>query len=360
MSTSLRAFKGITLFSLLPLVAACTEATSYPEKLERPVQVQRVTFQSEDASREFVGVVRARYETDLGFRILGKITTRIVNVGDRVRTGDVMARLDPEDLKLQVASAEAELAAARASLVQTTSDEQRYSTLRARGYATVADAERKQAAKEEAEGRLERAQRALDLARNKLGYAELRADADGIITATLAEPGQVIAVGQTVVRLARCGEMEAVVALPETWLGEAREARATVKLWAGPERRFAARLRELSPQADPMTRTYAARFTIEHPDSSVALGMTATVTLTQVADASLAKLPLAAILNRGTGPSVFVVDKSNELELRPVTVASFTADAALVISDLKEGERIVTLGVQKLEPGQKVRAVEPN
>ena len=150
MSTSLRAFKGITLFSLLPLVAACTEATSYPEKLERPVQVQRVTFQSEDASREFVGVVRARYETDLGFRILGKITTRIVNVGDRVRTGDVIARLDPEDLKLQVASAEAELAAARSSLVQTTSDEQRYSTLRARGYATVADAERKQAAKEEA------------------------------------------------------------------------------------------------------------------------------------------------------------------------------------------------------------------
>src|SRR6516165_4331387 len=130
MSTSLRTFKGITLFSLLPLVAACTEATSYPEKLERPVQVQRVTFQSEDASREFVGVVRARYETDLGFRILGKITTRIVNVGDRVRTGDVIARLDPEDLKLQAASAEAELAAARSSLVQTTSDEQRYSTLR--------------------------------------------------------------------------------------------------------------------------------------------------------------------------------------------------------------------------------------
>src|SRR5690349_5755500 len=126
MSTSLRAIKAITLISMLPLLAACTEAAPSPQKIERPVQVQRVTFQAEEESREFVGVVRARYETDLGFRVAGKITTRVVNVGDRVRTGDVIARLDPEDLKLQVASAEAELAAARSSLAQTTSDEQRY------------------------------------------------------------------------------------------------------------------------------------------------------------------------------------------------------------------------------------------
>ena len=144
---------------------------------------------------------------------------------------------------------------------------------------SVADFDRKKAANDEAEGRLERAKRALDLARNQLAYAELKADADGVITATLAEPGQVVAIGQAVARLAHRGEKEAVVALPETWLGEARKSKATVRLWSDRDRSFAAQLRELSPQADPATRTYAARFTIADADDTVAFGMTATVTL---------------------------------------------------------------------------------
>jgi RND family efflux transporter MFP subunit len=152
--------------------------------------------------------------------------------------------------------------------------------------------------------------------------------------------------------------MEAVVALPETGLAEARSSRATVKLWAGPQQQYTARLRELSPQADQQTRTYAARFTIENPDDAVALGMTTTVTLSHAAEGPAAKLPLAAILNRGTGPAVYVVEKSGTLELRPVTVASFTGETALVTSGLSDGEHVVTLGVQKLQAGQKVRAIE--
>src|ERR1700730_11784326 len=330
MPAAIASFVPLSLIALLPALAACGEAVSSGSKPPRAVQVERVAFQSENASRDFVGVVRARYETDLGFRVAGKITARIVNAGDRIRIGDVIARLDPEDLKLQVASAEAELAAARSSLAQTASDEQRYATLKARGYATIADYERKQAAKDEAEGGLHRATPALELARNQVAYAELKADADGVITATLAEPGQVVAIGQAVARLAQRGEMEAVVALPETWLGEARATQASVRLWSGPQRRFAAHLRELSPQADPQTRTYAARFTIENPDETVALGMTATVTLARDGDAAVAKLPLSAVLNRGAGPSVYVIDKAGALELRPVTVASFTADSALL------------------------------
>ena len=120
----------------------------------------------------------------------------------------------------------------------------------------------------------------------------------------------------------------------------------------------AAHLRELSPQADPQTRTYAARFTIENPDETVALGMTATVTLAHDGDAAVAKLPLSAVLNRGTGPSVYVIDKAGALELRPVTVASFTADAALLSAGVNTGERVVTLGVQKLEAGEKVRTID--
>src|SRR5207237_4419118 len=128
------------------------------------------------------------------------------------------------------------------------------------------------------------AQRALDLARNQLTYADLKADADGVITATLAEPGQVVAVGQAVARLAHRGEKEALIALPETWLTEARKSKAIVRLWADRDRSFEARLRELSPQADGATRTYAARFTIENAADAVAYGMTATVTLTAAVD----------------------------------------------------------------------------
>jgi RND family efflux transporter MFP subunit len=240
----------------------------------------------------------------------------------------------------------------------SSADELRFASLKARGYAAIADYERKKAVKDEAEGRFERAQRSLDLSRNQLADAELKADADGVITATLAEPGQVVAVGQPVARLAHRGDMEAVVALPETSLIETRASHARVRLWSGPERQFEAKLRELAPQADAATRTYAARFTIEHPDDTVALGMTATVTLSHVTDVPVAKVPLAAILNRGTGPKVYVVDNSGGLELRPVMIASFSEEAALVTAGVRDGDRIVTLGVQKLDLGQKVRAVE--
>ena len=357
-SPVLRSVRALAALAALLILAGCEANTAPGPESERPVQIQRVSFETADSARDFVGVVRARYETDLGFRVAGKIVTRIVNVGDRIAVGDVVARLDPEDLKLQVQSADAELTAAASNLAQAAADFERYSKLKANGWASVADFDRKKAASDEAQGRLDRARRALDLARNQLTYADLKADADGLITATLAEPGQVVAIGQAVARLAHRGEKEAVVALPETWLAEARKSKAIVRLWADRDRSFEARLRELSPQADAATRTYAARFTIENADDAVAFGMTATVTLTQAADAKVAKLPLSAILNRGTGPSVYVVDTSGTLRLRPVTVASFAEDAALVTRGIADGDEVVTLGVQKLEAGLKVRTVE--
>ena len=339
------------------LLAGCDAYTAPAPRAERPVQVQRVAFVETESSDEVVGVVRARYETDLGFRVAGKIVSRPVNVGDRIKAGDVVARLDPEDLRLQLQSAEAEIAAATSSLGQTSADLERYASLKTRGWASVADFDRKKAATDEAQGRLDRARRALDLARNQLAYADLRADAEGVITATLAEPGQVVAIGQPVARLAHAGDKEAAVALPETWLATARGSRATVRLWADRDRVLSARLRELSPQADPTSRTFAARFTIDDADDAVALGMTATVRLARTGDLRIARLPLAAVLNRGSGPSVFLVDASGTLVARAVTIASFTEDAALVAAGIGDGDQVVTLGVQKLEPGFKVRAV---
>src|SRR5262249_47442169 len=153
---------------------------------------------------------------------------------------------------------------------------------------------------------------------------DLKADADGVITATLAEAGQVVAIGQAVARLAHRGEKEAVVALPETWLGEARKSNAAVRLWSDRERAFSATRRGWPPKADAASRTYAARFTIQDADDTVAFGMTATVTLTRATDAPVARLPLSAILNRGTGPMVYLVNEVGTLAQRPVTIASFT------------------------------------
>jgi RND family efflux transporter MFP subunit len=348
----------ILAIAALLLLAGCEASTAPATRSERPVQVQRVTLANESSARDFVGVVRARHEIDLGFRVAGKIVSRLVNVGDRVRAGDVVARLDPRDIQLQVESADAELSAATTNLAQATADLERYTTLRANGYASVAEFDRKKSAKAEADGRIERARRSLELGRNQLAYADLKADTDGIVTATFGEAGQVVPVGQPVIRLAQRGEKEAVVALPETWLADARRAEATVRLWSDRERSFNAVLRELSPQADAATRTYAARFTIEDADDTVALGMTATVTLAQRVETPVARVPLSAVLNRGTGPIVYLVDQGSSLVQRRVTVASFTEDAALITSGLSPGERIVTLGVQKLEAGLKVRTIE--
>jgi RND family efflux transporter MFP subunit len=340
------------------LLAACQAETAPAPTLQRPVQVQRVQFTVASPAREFVGVVRARHETDLAFRVGGKVIARIVNVGDHVRAGEVIARLDPQDLRLQLESAEAELSAATSSLAQVAADLERYTTLMERGFAAAAQFDLKKAAHAEAESRVARARRALELARNQLDYTELKAHADGVITATVAEPGQVVAAGQPVARLAHRGEKEAVVALPETSLREVREAEATVDLWSDRGRSFRARLRELSPQADPATRTYTARFTIFDADEAVAFGMTATVTLAPAVDRRVARLPLSAVLNRGNGPAVFVVGEGGALELRAVTLTAFDADSALVASGVRDGEAVVTLGVQKLEVGQRVRVVE--
>lgn len=324
----------------------------------RPVQVMQVTLRPLEADKSFVGVVRARKEIDLSFRVGGKLAQRLVDVGQRVREGEVIARLDPQDLRLQLESAEAEFAAATANLSQTSAEDSRYRTLTARGFASAADLDRKSVAREEAAGRLERARRALDLARNQLAYADLKSDADGVVIAAAAEPGQVLASGQTVVRLARLDEKEAAVALPETALAAARRDAATVSLWAEPDRVFKARLRELSPQADAASRTYAARFTLEGADDRVALGMTAFVTLRPEGARDAARLPLAAVFDKGAGPRVFVVDPTTRmLEARPVTVAGYTAESALVSDGLKDGESVVTMGTHLLEPGKTVRTV---
>ena len=325
----------------------------------RVVRVKEVTADAAATEQSYTGVVRARYETDLGFRVGAKITTRHVEVGQRVSAGAVLFRLDPTDYRLAVKAAESDLAAAEAEVVQATAEDARVTHLRGSGAVSTSEAEKTRSARDVAVGRRDRAREALTLARNRLSYCELTADADGVITALPAEAGQVVAEGQVVARLARDGEREAVVSLPENQADAARTARATVTLWAAPGESYPAVLRELSPIADPVTRTYQARFTIHNPGPKVVLGMTATVHLAAADAATGYVLPLSSLLRTGDRPAVWVVDRrTGALALTPVEVREYRHETVVLSGGVKPGQLVVTAGVQKLDAGLTVRPWE--
>src|SRR5262245_2200067 len=239
----------------------------------RVVRVKEVTADAAAGEQTYTGIVRARHETDLAFRVGAKIVSRHVEVGQRVAAGTLLFRLDATDYRLAVKAAEADLAAAEAEVVQSVAEHDRQLRSFTSGVGSSADLDKARSAQDVAVGRRDRAKEALTLARNRLSYCDLTADADGVITALPAEAGQVVAEGQVVARLARDGEREAVISLPENQVIAAKAARATVTLWSSPGEAFPAVLRELSPVADPVSRTFRARIQSEQPSTRVTLGM---------------------------------------------------------------------------------------
>jgi RND family efflux transporter MFP subunit len=352
-----RFLAGFALAVLAIALAGCNEPVAQKAAPGRPVLVTEVHYKSECPDRSFVGTVRPRIETDMGFRVPGKVAKRLVEVGQTVDIGQPLATLDEIDLRLQAEQAEAEFRAATGVLAQAAAAETRAKDLRAKGWTTDAQLDSAKAAADEARARLNRAERSVDLTKNSLSYATLLADARGVVTATLVEPGQVVASGQTAIRVARFAEKEAVVAIPETLLGRAKDGVATVTLWSEPDKKYAAKLREVAPSADPATRTYLAKFSLPGADDRVSLGMTATLTLADPTAERVARLPLSALFSEGGEPSLYVVDSAGDVALKPVVVKSYQSGDVVIASGVEEGARVVTLGVQKLDPAQKVRMV---
>src|SRR5215813_14125180 len=276
-------------------LAACDPMIAQPSAPVRPVLVTPVRYEPQVSERSFVGTVRPRIESDLGFRVAGKVSKRLVEVGTRVEAGQPLATLDEVDLALQAEQAAAELRAATGVLAQASAAETRARELRQKGWATDAQMDQARAAADEARARLNRAERSVELTKNSLSYATLEADARGVVTATLIEPGQVVAAGQTAIRVARFAEKEAVVAIPETLVARAKTGSASVTLWSEPGKTYHAKLREISPSADPATRTYLAKFSLPEAGDNVSLGMTATLTLCDTASERVARLPLSAL-----------------------------------------------------------------
>ncbi|MFY9956530.1 efflux RND transporter periplasmic adaptor subunit [Bradyrhizobium sp.] len=356
-SSYYRLLAGATLAFLAVTLAGCNDKVAEKAVRSRPVLVATAHYEAEAPERSFVGTIKPRIEADMGFRVPGKVAKRLVEVGQTVDVGQPLATLDEVDLKLQAEQADAELHAATGVLAQAAAAETRAKDLRVKGWTTDAQLDQAKAAADEARARLNRAERSVDLTKNSLAYATLLADSRGVVTATLVEPGQVVASGQTAIRVARFGEKEAVVAIPETLVGRAKEGTATVTLWSEPDKKYAAKLREIAPSADPATRTYLAKFSLPGADDRVSLGMTATLTLADAATQRVARLPLSALFNEGGDPSFYVVDDRGDVTLKPVTVKAFESSDVVVTGGVDEGAKVVALGVQKLDPSQKVRVV---
>ena len=348
---------GLMLALVAIALAGCNEVVAEKAAPSRPVLISTVHFEPESPERSFVGTIKPRIETDMGFRVPGKVAKRLVEVGQTVDVGQPLATLDEVDLKLQAEQADAEFHAATGVLAQAAAAETRAKDLRAKGWTTDAQLDQAKAAGDEARARLNRAERSVDLTKNSLSYATLPADARGVVTATLIEPGQVVTSGQTAIRVARFGEKEAVVAIPETLVGRAKDGSASVTLWSEPGKKYTAKLREIAPTADSATRTYLAKFSLPEAGDTVSLGMTATLTLCDKATTRVARLPLSALFNEGDKPSFYVVDDAGEITLKPVTVKAYESNDVVISGGVAEGAKVVALGVQKLDPSQKVRVV---
>lgn len=331
------------------------------EPVIRPARVAEISYRTQGQTLLLAGTVVPRIESTLGFRVAGKIIQRSVDLGAVVKPGDVIASLDPADYQLAVDNARAALASAEADYVRAKADHERYLNLRGSMAFVPQTLDQRQSLASTALARVDQARSQLSSAENNLAYTVLRADAAGVVTAVQAEVGQVMAQGQGVVRLARLDELEIVVGVPEHRLKVVREnPTATFELWSDPGRHHAAKLRELSPSADPVTRTYAARFSVLEPPEFIGLGMTATLGFERPDRTPVAEVPLSAIFQRGTQPAVWVVDRNTgTVELRPVTIARWRDDTAAILSGVKEGELIATAGVHKLETGQKVKPLLP-
>lgn len=336
-------------------LAGCAKQEAKPEPL-RPV---RTVVVSENGTEEWVlpGEVRARYETRISFRLPGQMLARKVEVGERVRAGQTVAALDARDAQLAESSAKAQLAQAQSQAALAEADLGRFTELRAKNFISQAEYDRREAQARQAHEQAAAARAQASQAANQVAYALLTAPHSGVITAIEAEAGQVLAAGQTVARLARPEELEVAVNVPEHRLAAFRKAgEYEVRLWSAPGKSYHGRLRELSPVADPASRTYSARISLQDEDGSFAIGMTAELRVRTDTEAA-PQIPLSALFHRDGKPAVWVMDE-DRVRLTEVTTGEVNGNAVAIVAGLEPGQRVVSAGVQRLEDGQRVVLAE--
>ena len=336
------------------VLTACSKPAPPAEDV-RPVRVIKLVADGGAQQSQFAGDVRPRYESQLGFRVGGKIIERKVDVGATVRRGAVLMRLDPQDLKLAETQARATLRAAETERELAAADYKRHVNLRSENFVSQAVLDAKQSALKAAQANVEAARAGLRGQSNQADYTTLVADVDGVVTAIDAEVGQVVQAGTPVVRVARTAEKDVVIGIPEDKVAGLRQAaEVTVRLWADAGQTIPGKIREIAPMADAATRTYTVKVALpERADAR--LGMSATVELaTGAASAGGLRVPLSALVNHKGASSVWLVE-NGAVKLVPVQVTGQVDNDVLVAGAVRAGQNVVTAGVNLLKPGQKVR-----
>ncbi|WP_347557340.1 efflux RND transporter periplasmic adaptor subunit [Robbsia sp. KACC 23696] len=339
---------------LVGSIAACSQSHPADPRVDPPLVESWTVKPAGTADRSFTGVVSARVESGLGFRVNGKIIQRYVDVGQHVRRGDALMRLDPADLALAVAAQQGVVEAAKARSVKADADLARLHGLVQQGAISAQDYDLSVEAARIAKAQLAATLAQSDLARNADKYGILRADSDGFVVSRAADVGQVVAAGQTVLTVAQDGPHEALVNLPEN-VHPALGSTASASLYGSSQDAFPAQLRELSRSGDAVTRTYAARYVLTGAGAAAPLGSTVTVSLPQTDSSSDMIVPLGALYDRGKGPGVWQIGADSRLMFRPVSVKSLGSEMATISSGLTTGEKVAAIGTHQLTDNEQIR-----
>lgn len=345
------------LFAIFAVLAACSSDHTV-EPAPRPVRTMVVKAQALAPEVSYSGEVVARYVTPMSFRVSGKLSARKVDIGSKVKVGQVLAILDLEDLKLNAATQHAAKLAAESEKARAQADYERFVLLREKRLVSEIDFKRVETALRVAEAQYEQAAAQSRVFENQASYGQLVADTNGVVTEVKAEVGQVVAAGQSVITIAREGAREIKIDIPEARVDELKKATGiSVTLWAKPDNRYHGELRELAPDSDRVTRTYDARISILDADNDVKLGMTATVALQGISVQGVS-VPLTALYQSGEHAQVWIVSAENTVSKRQVSLGDFHGNDILVLSGLNDGERLITAGVNRVIEGQRVSLMD--
>lgn len=354
----------VVALGVLAGTAGCSKIEPSTNNL-RPALAYRVGSLSGIETDLYPGEIRARHEADHAFRISGKMVARLVDAGSLVKRGQPLARLDPQDTKLAADATNANAAAAETEATFADAEYRRFKGLFAKGFVSQSALDQKLNVANAAKARLESARAQASVSINQAGYAVLTAEQDGVVTQVMAESGQVVAAGQAVLRIANPAEKELSISVPEAKIGEFRSAGAKgtapkalrVATWSFPDKYYQAKVREVGAAADPVTRTYPVRVSIQDTDDSVQLGMTAFALFVGAGDADTLAVPLSSLYVKGAITGVWLIAADGKVSLKPVTVLQYKENVALVKNGIKAGDLIVAAGVHKLREGEVVKPV---